>query len=164
VSALVSAASAKFFRHGESGIAGSIRFARKLIPYSAAYGLLAALFLCLISSMLPMLLGQGFTATALALLWLAPLVFLRSVHYFLADSLSTAGHQRYRAFVQLGIVGLNVLLNFWLIPLYSWRGAAWASLASDAALAIAMALAITSLCRGEVSPQTGTTIEIKLPS
>ena len=36
-------------------------------------------------------------------------------------------------------------LNLWLIPAYSWRGAAWASLASDGALAIAIWTVILAL-------------------
>ena len=147
VSALVGAAAARFFRHGKSGIAGSTRFARKLLPYTAGYGLLAAAFLFVASPILPALLGKGFATASLALQWLSPLVLLKSIHYFFADSLSAAGHQGLRASVQLGIVGLNVLLNLWLIPAYSWRGAAWASLASDGALAVGLFAAILTLRR-----------------
>jgi O-antigen/teichoic acid export membrane protein len=147
ISALACAASAKFFRHGEKGIAGSIRFAKQLLPFAAGYGLLAAVFLYAVSPLLPVVLGSGFAAATLALRWLSPLVLLKSIHYFLADSLSTAGYQRQRALVQVGIVGFNVALNFWLIPAYAWRGAAWASLASDAALAVALLLTIVILRR-----------------
>jgi O-antigen/teichoic acid export membrane protein len=164
LSALVSAAAASFFRHGASGIAGSTRFARKLLPYSAGYGLLAAASLFLGSSVLPAILGRGFAATALALRWLSPLVFLRSVHYFLADSLSTSGHQRRRASVQLGIVGLNVLLNLWLIPIFSWRGAAWASLATDAVLVLALFVAIVSIRRDTETSQVTGSVEGRLAS
>lgn len=164
LSALVSAAAARFFRHGADGIAGSTRFARKLLPYSAGYGLLAAASLFLGSSVLPAILGQGFAATALALRWLSPLVFLRSVHYFLADALSTSGHQRRRASVQLGIVGLNVLLNLWLIPIYSWRGAAWASLATDAALVLALFVVIISIRRDTETSQLTGSVDGRLAS
>lgn len=155
VSALVCAASARFFRHGESGIVGSVRFAKKLLPYTASYGLLAAVFLFVVSPTLPVLLGKGFATATLALRWLSPLIFLKSIHYFFADSLSAAGHQGHRALVQLGIVGINVLLNLWLIPSYSWRGAAWASLATDVALAVALFATIVSLRRrGTISGAT----------
>jgi O-antigen/teichoic acid export membrane protein len=36
----------------------------------------------------------------------------------------------------------NILLNLWLIPAYSWRGAAWSSLASDGLLACAVGVAV----------------------
>jgi hypothetical protein len=40
-----------------------------------------------------------------------------------------------------------VLINLWLIPQYSWRGAAWASLASDGLLACGIGLAVFILYR-----------------
>ncbi len=49
----------------------------------------------------------------------------------------------------------NVALNFWLIPAYSWRGAAWASLASDGLLAIGCWIGILVL-RGRMrAPEMG---------
>ena len=42
-----------------------------------------------------------------------------------------AGHQKARSIVQVAAAVFNILLNFWLIPLYSWKGAAWATLISD---------------------------------
>jgi O-antigen/teichoic acid export membrane protein len=150
VGALVYAAFPRFFRHGEDGISGSARFARRLIPYAAGYGTLAASFLYLTSPLLPMFLGKGFAPAALALKWLSPLVLIKSIHYFLADSLTGAGFQGTRTCVQLGVVVINVLLNLWLIPAYSWRGAAWASIASDGALLLGLTAAITLLRRKPV--------------
>lgn len=143
VGALVYAAFPRFFRHGENGISGSARFARRLIPYAAGYGTFAALCLYITSPLLPMFLGKGFAPAALSLKWLSPLVLIKSIHYFLADSLTGAGFQGTRTCVQLGVVVINVLLNLWLIPAYSWRGAAWASIASDCALLLGLAAAIT---------------------
>jgi O-antigen/teichoic acid export membrane protein len=50
---------------------------------------------------------------------------------------------------------LNVGLNFWLIPAYSWRGAAWSSLACDGALALVMygVLMFVMGKEGRVSPE-----------
>jgi len=48
---------------------------------------------------------------------------------------------------------LNILLNLWLIPAYSWRGAAWSSLASDGLLAIGLWTAVSILRRQESSRQ-----------
>ena len=36
----------------------------------------------------------------------------------------------------VSIAGVNVLLNAWLIPLYSWRGAAIATIVSDGLLGV----------------------------
>jgi hypothetical protein len=40
-----------------------------------------------------------------------------------------------------------VLVNLWIIPLYSWRGAAWASVASDGLLACGVGAAVYFLSR-----------------
>ena len=56
-------------------------------------------------------------------------------HLGAGDTLTGAGYQRYRTAAQLGAAGLNFALNLWLIPAYSWHGAAWASLATDGSLA-----------------------------
>ncbi|MGH9561899.1 MAG: polysaccharide biosynthesis C-terminal domain-containing protein, partial [Terracidiphilus sp.] len=46
------------------------------------------------------------------------------------------GFQRYRTRAQLSAAAFNLGLNLWLIPRYGWLGAAWASLATDGALAV----------------------------
>jgi O-antigen/teichoic acid export membrane protein len=69
------------------------------------------------------------------------------VHFFLSDALSGAGHQGLRSAIQIGVALFNVLINFWLIPAYSWRGAAWSSIASDALLALGIGTAVLVLSR-----------------
>jgi O-antigen/teichoic acid export membrane protein len=86
----------------------------------------------------PLVLGADYHESVEALRWLAALPLLRTVQYFGADALTGAGFQGSRTVGQLGIAALNILLCLWLLPLYSWRGAAWASLASDGALALTM--------------------------
>jgi O-antigen/teichoic acid export membrane protein len=138
VSAVVHAAFPRFFRHGESGVSGGLRFAKLLIASSATYGLVATVVLYLGAPAVPLVLGKGFASAALALRWLSPLVLIRSIHYFLADALTGAGLQALRTVIQLLVVIINVVLNLWLIPAYSWSGAAWASIATDGTLALAM--------------------------
>ena len=147
VRAVLAAAYARFFRAGEDGIGGSMKVVRKLLPYAAGYGVLAALFLYSFAPAMPYILGRGFADSVAALRWLAPIAVIRCIHYFAADSLSGAGYQAIRAFVQFLIAVANIGLNFWLIPIYSWRGAAWASLACDGALAVALWTACFLLLR-----------------
>jgi O-antigen/teichoic acid export membrane protein len=72
---------------------------------------------------------------------------LKAMHYFLSDTLTGAGHQGLRTCLQAGVAVFNVLLNLWIIPAYSWRGAAWSSIASDGALALSVAVAVWLLNR-----------------
>jgi O-antigen/teichoic acid export membrane protein len=69
------------------------------------------------------------------------------MHYFLADTLTGAGYQALRTCIQAGVGAFNILINLWLIPAYSWRGAAWASIASDALLLCGVAGAVVLLSR-----------------
>jgi O-antigen/teichoic acid export membrane protein len=127
-----------FFRNGQYGIASSYTYAKRLISRMFAYSVLVFAGLYLLAPFFPLVIGAEFARTVQALRWLAFLPLLRTLHYFFSDALTGAGYQGLRSAAQIFIAILNVGLNFWLIPLYSWRGAAWASLASDGSLAIAM--------------------------
>ena len=148
VSALLASTYSRFFHHGADGLAASTRFARRLLPFSTGYGLFAALGLALTAPIVPYALGDSYARAVEAVWWLSPIILLRSVHYFLADSLTGSGFQGFRTLVQMMVAGLNVLLNLWLIPAYGWRGAAWASLASDGMLMVGLAFSIFLLSRG----------------
>jgi O-antigen/teichoic acid export membrane protein len=147
IGALLASTYAGFFRHGTDGLAGTTRFAKRLLPYSISYGVLAAVGLAVAAPVLPRVVGRNYGTAVEALRWLAPLVSLKSVHYFLADSLTGADFQGHRTGVQLLIAALNLALNFWLIPAYGWKGAAWASLASDGMLVVGLMLMIAVLDR-----------------
>lgn len=138
IRALLAAAYPSFFRHGEDGIGGSFRFARRLLPKPLMYSTMVAVSAWFAAPLVPHILGADYTRTAEALRWLSLLPLLRTLHYFAADALTGAGHQALRTLVQVIVAGFNVLVNLWLIPAYSWRGAAWSSLASDGLLAVAL--------------------------
>jgi O-antigen/teichoic acid export membrane protein len=138
VSALVYAAFPRLLRHGDNGLSGAMQYAKKLISFSAVYGFACGGILYACAPFLSALLGKDFESAVVALRWLSPLVFIKSIHYFLADSLTSSGFQGPRTSIQLGIVAVNIFLNCWLIPAYSWRGAAWASLASDGLLLVSL--------------------------
>ena len=138
VRSVLNAANANFFRSGHHGIASSYAYAKTLLPRMIAYGILAFAGIYLLAPLFPLVIGKEFARTVAALRWLALLPLLKAIHYFFADSLTGAGYQGLRAAAQVFIAILNVGLNFWLIPLYSWRGAAWASLACDGSLVLAM--------------------------
>ena len=88
--------------------------------------------------LVPRVLGAEYARTTEALRWLALLPLLKTMHYFAADSLTGAGFQGVRTVAQVLVAMFNVLVNLWIIPAYSWRGAAWSSLASDGLLAASL--------------------------
>jgi O-antigen/teichoic acid export membrane protein len=101
---------------------------------------------------LPYFLGSEYAAAAEALRWLAVLPVLKVIHYFFSDTLTGSGHQGVRSSIQLCVALANVMVNFWLIPAYSWRGAAWSSIASDFALALAAGTAVFVMSRRSAVP------------
>jgi O-antigen/teichoic acid export membrane protein len=142
VRSVLNAAYVEFFRHGQAGIAVCYTYAKKILPKMLGYSLLIFVALFFAAPIVPLVLGRDYVSTVEALRWLAMLPFLKSISYLLADSLTGAGYQRIRVIGQVGVAIFNVLVNFWLIPAYSWRGAAWASLASDGLLVVAMYSAV----------------------
>lgn len=129
---------AQFFKKGANGIGASLAFAKRVVPAAGGYGFLASAGLWLCAPLTPYILGEEYADSVEALRWLAPIIFFKAIQFFAADTLTGAGLQGVRSTLQAGVAGFNVLLNLWLIPLYSWRGAAWASLLSDGFLMIAL--------------------------
>lgn len=134
VFSVLGASYAHFFQKGASGIQGSLRLAKKLTPLAALYGILAGVALYLGAPIVQFVFGESYAGTIEVIRWLSPLPCLKALHYFAADTLTGAGFQGFRSMTQIGIAVFNIVLNLWLIPLYSWKGAAWSSLASDGLL------------------------------
>jgi len=138
IRSLLAAAYPAFFRNGQHGIVSSLAYAKRLLPRALAYSAAVAVGLLVAAPLVPKVLGGEYARTTEALRWLALLPLLRTFHSFAADSLTGAGHQGLRTLVQVLVAVFNVLINLWIIPIYSWRGAAWSSLASDGLLAITL--------------------------
>jgi|HubBroStandDraft_2_1064218.scaffolds.fasta_scaffold00027_14 O-antigen/teichoic acid export membrane protein len=142
IRSLASAAYPHFFRKGVDGMASAHAYANTQIKRAFVYSAALSAVLWLSAPLLPLVLGAHYAPAALALRWLALLPVLRSVHVFLADSLSGAGFQGLRSAIQVAIAMVNVALNLAILPRYGWMGAAWTSLASDGLLLIALWVAV----------------------
>lgn len=127
-----------FFQHGAKGIHGSASFAKRLLPISISYGLVAGAGLFFFAPIVPHILGSEYTNAVEALRWLALLPLLKGIHYLGANTLTGADMQGFRSAGQVFIAVFNVLVNLWIISAYSWKGAAWSSIASDALLMLAL--------------------------
>jgi O-antigen/teichoic acid export membrane protein len=147
VRALLNAAYPGFFRTGVDGLQASLRYGQRLVLRILFYPLFAFLALMICAPLVQHVLGHGYAGLTEAVRWLALLPLLKTLHYFMADSLTGAGHQGLRTSIQTGIAVFNILINLWVIPLYGWRGAAWSSLASDALLLLGLWLVATYLRR-----------------
>ncbi|HEY9298423.1 MAG TPA: oligosaccharide flippase family protein, partial [Phormidium sp.] len=83
----------RFFQHGTTGILGSWRFAKKLLPLAIGYGLLVFLSFMLLAPLVPYVLGADYRDSIPVLRWFAPLIPIISLNFLAADSLTGAGHQ-----------------------------------------------------------------------
>ena len=121
----------RFFKHGASGINSSFEFAKRLLPVISLYGVVTLLGYLVFAPVLPTILGEEYQNAIEALRWLAPLPAIAAFQQLAANTLIGAGHQKARSAVQVTSALINIGLNFWLIPIYGWKGAAGATLISD---------------------------------
>jgi O-antigen/teichoic acid export membrane protein len=149
VSSMLSAAYPRFFRKGVDGISATMAYAKQLFLWSITYSLVAFLLLVVCAPLVPRILGASYANSVESLRWLALLPVLKACHYLFANALTGAGLQGLRTLLQIVVAIFNVLINLWLIPAYSWRGAAWSSLMSDGLLALLMWTALILISRRE---------------
>lgn len=138
LNALMSALYPRFFRAGQAAGSDARLLARRLVPLTAGYGLLAGGALFVAAPLVPLVFGSGFEESARALRWLAPLLLLQGIALPFADALSGAGRQLTRARCQLLALSVNVGLNLWLIPSLGWEGAVIAAVGSYAVFLAAL--------------------------
>jgi len=151
IGSVLYAAYPRYFRHKPGDVRGTYECATRLLPGPIGFSLVAFVTLLLGAPLVPKILGGEYSRTVEALRWLSILPLFKTIHYFFADALSGAGFQGPRMCLQIVVAIFNVLVNLWIIPVYSWRGAAWSSLASDGLLALLMWLTINVLRRRQAT-------------
>lgn len=157
--ALYAAATPRFFRDGERSVREALALSGRLLRRTVPYGIGIALLLCAGSSLLPLLFGPSFRGSVEALRWLCLLPLIRGLHYAWGTAITGSSSQWYRTATQLAAAGINVLLDVVMISHWSWRGAAAASLLTDAGLA-AMSLGVVLYLRTRESNRATTTMQI----
>ena len=128
------AAFPRFFRCGAEGVGATERYARRILNKTLLFGLAAAAGMFLLAPVAPYLLGHAFAQSVDAMRWLCLIPLFRCFHLSAGDALAGAGYQRYRLGAQAAAVAFNLGANLYLIPHFSWRGAAFASLLTDGGL------------------------------
>jgi len=153
VMSVVSAALPRFFRAGVNGIGATLPMARQLLRRTALIGAAVSAALFVLPPLIPWFVGPSYIESVYALRWLCLIPLFRCFHLSAGDAIAGAGHQRVRLVSQsIAAIG-NLALNLYLVPRYSWLGAAWASLATDAGLGIMNWLALLLLASRRALPQ-----------
>jgi O-antigen/teichoic acid export membrane protein len=131
-----SAALPRFCKAGDKSLSTGLELAKKILSRTSVMSGLIAVVLFCSAPLIPYILGRDFAESASALRWLCLIPLFRSFQLSAGDALTGAGYQGYRMSAQLIAAAFNFGVNLWLIPHYGWRGAAWSSLATDAALGV----------------------------
>ncbi|MBV9886232.1 MAG: flippase [Acidobacteria bacterium] len=147
IASVHAAAFPRFFREGVKGLRATEGFARKLLKRTALLGALGAVGLFLCAPLLPRIAGPDFARSVSALRWLSLIPFFRSFHRSAGDAITGAGFQRFRLGLQAIAAAGNFGLNIFLIPHFSWEGAARASLLTDGLLAVSSWALLFALSR-----------------
>jgi O-antigen/teichoic acid export membrane protein len=145
------AAASRFFRIGSGDAAAAAAFSRRTLKRMLPYAALAAAAMWFAAPLLPLACGPSFRESIAALRWLCLLPLLRELHYGWGSAVTGSASQWNRTATQFGAAALNVLLDLLLIPRWSWRGAAAASLLTDGALAVASYSVLAWLVRREAA-------------
>jgi O-antigen/teichoic acid export membrane protein len=130
------AATPRLFREGGAGVEQAHVLSKRILRWTSLYGVSAAAALYFGAGLLPRLFGPSFAESVTALRWLCLLPLLRVLHYTWGTTITASASQWYRTATQAGAAALNLGLCAWMIPRWSWQGAAWASLLTDGSLAV----------------------------
>jgi O-antigen/teichoic acid export membrane protein len=136
IQSIEAAAFPRFFREGAKGTAAVESLAVKILKRTVLLGLAAAVGIFLLAPLAPLLIGKGFKPSVSALRWLCLIPLFRSFHLSAGDAIAGVGQQKFRLAGQAIAAACNIALNAYLIPRYSWWGAAIASLLTDGSLAV----------------------------
>jgi len=159
ITSIYSAAFPQFFREGAKSVRHASMFSRKLLRTTGLYSLAAALLMFFGAPLLGHILGKSFTESTTVLRWLCLLPLIRCFHYAAGTTITGSVSQWYRTVQQLSVALLNLGLCVLLIPRYSWRGAAAASLLTDGSLAVMNWICVAWLIARQDRSQANTPIE-----
>lgn len=123
-----------YFREGKSGLRSALRLTRKISLIVLGYAFVGAIGVALVAPIAPAILGSDYNEAVQYIQMMAGLIILRAGSFLAADTLTGSGHQGYRTAVQASMAGINVCMNFYLLPQYGIGGAVISTLACEALL------------------------------
>ncbi|MEK5139243.1 oligosaccharide flippase family protein [Priestia sp. FSL W8-0001] len=133
---LINASYTSFFAFGKDGIKKLFKYSLKFYLISLCYGVAIGTFLYLFAPFVPIVLGDAYESTIVAIQYLAIIPLIKGVQYFLSNTLTCSGNHLFRTCCQISSAILNVCLCFYLIPEYSWLGAVIATVVCEVLLII----------------------------
>jgi O-antigen/teichoic acid export membrane protein len=147
---IYAAATPRLFREGRDGVEKAHALSNRILRRTLLYGLASAIALYFGAGLLPWAFGPSFRESVTALRWLCLLPLLRVLHYAWGTTITASASQWNRTATQAAAAILNLGLCAWMVPLWSWKGAAWASLLTDGSLAL-MSWVVLQRIRSHIS-------------
>lgn len=129
--ALADATYARFFREGAISPRRSLSLAKRMSAITLAINLVSGVVMLVAAPVVADLLGGEYNDSVDAIRWLAFIPMLAGLQLFAGNALSGCGLHRTRLHQMLSSAVLNIALNIVLIPKYSWKGAAFATLLTE---------------------------------
>jgi O-antigen/teichoic acid export membrane protein len=152
--ALFLATYADFFRSGREGIDAAWRYGKRVMRWTALYGVLAAGAIALLAEPVMRLFGPEYEGAGRIVLLLAPLPVLKALYLPLGDALTGSGFQASRSIAQIVCGLVNLVLCLLLIPSMSWMGAVVATLATESLMLAIYAVLVSILVRRALSAKS----------
>jgi len=137
VGTLVGVSHQRFLHHEEGDKRQHLRRSLRFAGVTAAYGIVFAIGVIIISPILPRLMGEDFEGSVTMVRWLSPLVVLRGLTIFPLNGLMGLGKTGLRTLLLLLSAAVSMVMYIALIPLWSWKGAVAGTIIGEAGLAIA---------------------------
>ncbi|GBG15674.1 uncharacterized protein NMK_3285 [Novimethylophilus kurashikiensis] len=145
IMSLLTVTTPQFFRAGEANVQNSFQYARKILPIPLVYALIVGIVFYLAAGLLPLVLGNSFAAAVPSLQWLAWLPLISLPRQFFQTSLISSNYQNFTMIILGSGAALNIALNIWLIPMWSWQGAVVATYFAEIFMASTMLLVARKL-------------------
>jgi O-antigen/teichoic acid export membrane protein len=136
IRAVYAAAMPRIFAYGAEGSTKLMGFVCRLLKWTVLYAVVAFALTVWGAAWFPLVIGKSYAASVPAIRMLALIPLLRCFHYAAGNAISGCASQWYRTGAQLFAALLNLGLNLMLIPHWSWKGAAIASLITDGSLGV----------------------------
>jgi O-antigen/teichoic acid export membrane protein len=147
------AATPRLFREGSESVEQAHALSKRILRRTVLYGVGAAVALYFGAGLVPLLFGPSFKESVVALRWLCLLPLLRVLHYSWGTTITASASQWNRTATQFGVAVLNLTLCAWMIPRWSWQGAAIASVLTDGSLAVLSWVVLWRVRRSAVNIQ-----------
>ncbi len=133
--ALADATYARFFREGAISPRRSLSLAKRMSAITLAINLVGGIVMLLAAPLVADVLGGEYNDSVDAIRWLAFIPMLAGLQLFAGNAMSGCGLHKTRLYQMLTSAVLNIVLNIILIPKYSWKGAAFATVITEVLVA-----------------------------